>query len=172
MITPWSVFVVLAFLFFSEAKAADTVEIRLIDCPAKAAPNDPSIVIRKSVQTSRGCEAPALEIRISDTRYGFAMRTKSIGNLSSSAWAIDPSLDDVFRTHKPCRRLFPDRGRMIEWLVPLAATCDGREAGWYYRVYTHDSVCIMPGESCFRIKDTASLSKRRFDRAVAIAYEK
>lgn len=164
--------VVFALLFFTEANAGDTVEIRLKDCPSETAPNDPSIVIRKSVQVSRGCDASALEIEVSDLRYGFSKITKSIGSISSDAWVITPSPNDVFSTHKPCRLLFPDRGRMIEWLVPQSATCDGRDAGWYYRVYTRDKVCVMPGESCFRIKEPMTLSKARFDETVDIAYQK
>lgn len=161
-----------ACLFFIQANAQDTIEIHLKACPQESAPNDPSIVIKKSVQANRDCNASPLEVEIFDERFGFAYQTKTIGNLSSKPWAIEASQHDVFKTHKPCRRLFPDRGRMIEWLVPLTAACDGREPGWYFRVFTKDKVCVMPGESCTSINDPETLPKQRFDEAVGIAYRK
>jgi hypothetical protein len=162
---------VFAFLFFfGEAKAQDNLEIRLKECPMELAPNDPSIRIQKTVRSTQDCTASAAEIRIHDDRYGSGKATKTVGNLSSPGWTFEPSHHDVFITHKPCVRRFPDRGKMIEWLVPLDRICDGRDPGWYYRVYTKEKVCVMPGEICTYVHDPAELPKQRFDATVWIAY--
>ncbi len=160
----------LASLLVSAAAAQDTKHISLKECPEEVSANDPSIATIKVVIASHPCTGSALELRVIDKRYGFVSARKRLAGLPGWVRVVSPTRDDWFVTHKPCRVTYPEQGTFMEWLVRHGVPCDGRHAGWYYRVYTTDMVCTMPGEHCVPINHLRGTAQHRVTETLQIAY--